>query len=87
MQFSDILETALGKSFTLTPDELEAIRQLPNRTVSLVANESIHRAGDKPSCCFVILDGIVSSSVLIEDDKRQIMSLYVRGDMPDLRTA
>lgn len=72
--------------FDLSAEEMAAVHALPNRVVKLAADERIHRAGDRPTACFVVLDGLVCSSKLIEGDKRQIMSFYVAGDMPDIRT-
>lgn len=72
--------------FDPTDEELAAIRALPSHIVKVAGDERIHRAGDWPTSCFVVLDGLVCSSKLIEGDKRQIMSFYVTGDMPDIRT-
>jgi CRP-like cAMP-binding protein len=72
--------------FRLTDEEVSALAALPSRLVALGADELLHRAGDRPSGSFVVLSGLFSSSRLIEDGKRQIMSFYVPGDMPDLRT-
>ena len=86
MPATNTLVAKLESQFHLTPEERDAIAALPSRLVMLSPDEMIHRAGDRPKDCFVVLDGMVSSSRDIEDGKRQIMSFYVRGDMPDLRT-
>jgi CRP-like cAMP-binding protein len=76
----------LGSLFDLDAHELAAISTLPSRLVQLAGDAEIHRAGDRPTSCFVVVDGLVSSSKMIEDGKRQIMSFYVPGDLPDIRT-
>lgn len=86
MPATPTLVQKLGAVFSLAPEELAAIGALPSRLVRLAGDEEIHRAGDCPTSCFVVVDGIVSSSKMIEDGKRQIMSFYVPGDMPDIRT-
>jgi CRP-like cAMP-binding protein len=86
MPATRVLVSRLESLFHLTAEERDAIAALPSRLVTLAPEQQIHRAGDRPTDCFVLLDGMVSSSRDIEDGKRQIMSFYVRGDMPDLRT-
>lgn len=80
-----LLQT-LGSFLSLEPQELAAIQALPSRLVKLGGDEEVLRAGDRPTDSFVVLDGLVSSSKMIEDGKRQIMSFYVPGDMPDIRS-
>lgn len=70
----------------LSEPELDALRALRTRVIELSRDEVLHRMGDKASHCFIVLEGIVSSSQPLEGDKRQIMAFFVPGDMPDLRT-
>ena len=86
MPATTTLVQKLGAIFHLDGRELAAISALPSRLVKLSGDEEVHRAGDRPTSCFVVVDGIVSSSKMIEDGKRQIMSFYVPGDMPDIRS-
>jgi CRP-like cAMP-binding protein len=82
-------ETLLAKlqsQFNLTVEEQAAIAAMPSTVVHVVQDQRLHAAGDRPTTCLVVLDGIVSSSRDIEDGKRQIMSFYVKGDLPDIRT-
>lgn len=82
----ETLTGTLGRQFDLTPAERAAVSALGCDLREVEAEERIHAAGDRPEACLLVLDGIVSSSRDIEDGKRQIMSFYVRGDLPDLRT-
>jgi CRP-like cAMP-binding protein len=80
------LVSKLETLFHLSQEELDAIRSLPGELRMIGPDEMVRRAGDRPSDCFVVVSGVVSSSRSIEGDKRQIMSFYVPGDMPDIRT-
>ncbi|WP_348625763.1 hypothetical protein [Mesorhizobium sp. LNHC209A00] len=42
------------------------------------------RHGDRPTHSFVILEGLVGSTKLTGERKRQITSFFVPGDIPDL---
>ncbi|WP_218014218.1 Crp/Fnr family transcriptional regulator [Rubellimicrobium roseum] len=86
MPATHALVEKLSCLFDLAPEESAALHALPSRLVRLAGDEEIHRAGDCPTSCFVVLDGLVCSSKWIEDGKRQIMSFYVAGDLPDIRT-
>jgi CRP-like cAMP-binding protein len=83
---TETLLAKLERQFDLSPEERAAVAALPSRVVPVAPDERLHAAGDRPDSCLVVLDGLISSSRDIEDGKRQIMSFYVKGDMPDLRT-
>jgi CRP-like cAMP-binding protein len=48
------------------------------------ANADILRDGDQPTLSFVVLDGLIGSTKMTGDGKRQITSVFVPGDIPDL---
>ncbi|RWO81050.1 Crp/Fnr family transcriptional regulator [Mesorhizobium sp.] len=48
------------------------------------ANADILRDGDQPTLSFVVLDGLIGSTKMTGDGKRQITSFFVPGDIPDL---
>ncbi|MDF3217286.1 Crp/Fnr family transcriptional regulator [Mesorhizobium sp. M7A.F.Ca.CA.001.09.2.1] len=48
------------------------------------ANADILRDGDQPTLSFVVLDGMIGSTKMTGDGKRQITSFFVPGDIPDL---
>jgi CRP-like cAMP-binding protein len=50
----------------------------------LKADYDIVREGDRPSQCFLILDGFVCRYKIVSDGKRQIMGFYIKGDIADL---
>jgi CRP-like cAMP-binding protein len=86
MPVASVLTAKLDAMLHLTNAEVDAIHSMPMRLVALSADEVIHRMGDRPSSCVVVVEGIVSSSQPLEGDKRQIMGFSLPGDMPDLRT-
>jgi CRP-like cAMP-binding protein len=44
------------------------------------------REGDRPTRCFVLLEGFACTSAVTGDGKRQIMAFHVPGDIPDLQS-
>jgi CRP-like cAMP-binding protein len=50
----------------------------------LVAGKSIVRRGDKPTRCFLIKDGFVSSAKSTNQGNDGITGIHIAGDMPDL---
>lgn len=86
MPATHLLLSKLERLFHLSQDERSAIVSLPSQLRAVAPEERIRSQGDRPGTCFLVLDGLVSSSRDIEGGKRQIMSFYVRGDLPDIRT-
>jgi CRP-like cAMP-binding protein len=76
------LETEL----VLTPEEREAVSALPVRPASLRADQDVVREGDKPTRSFVLLSGYACSYKVTGDGRRQVLSLHVPGEMPDLQS-
>jgi len=52
---------------------------------SLADGEYAVREGDKPSSCIVVIDGFLARQRVV-NDRNQISSFYLAGDMPDLPT-
>jgi len=59
-----------------------AITGLPCRELSLKRDSEVSRDGDT---VFVLLEGWVCGYKLLGDGQRQICSIHIAGDMPDLR--
>lgn len=74
----------LERSLALSAAERSAIGELPVRIASVASEDLIHREGDRPTACFLIVEGLVSTSKVTDAGRRQIMSFHVPGDMPDL---
>jgi CRP-like cAMP-binding protein len=71
---------------TLSGEERQAVQSLPVRVRTLDARQDIVRDGDKPSHCCLILDGWACRYKLLSQGRRQILSLHVAGDIPDLQS-
>lgn len=50
------------------------------------ADQDIVREGDRPSQCFALLDGFVSTYKTTRTGKRQVMAFHVPGDVPDIQS-
>lgn len=70
----------------LSAEEREAILGLPLRTQALQAKQDIVRDGDRPSQCCLILNGWACRYKLLGEGRRQILSLHIPGDVPDLQS-
>ena len=66
--------------------ELAALKSLPITTRSVPAGASIVKDGDRPSVCVVVVDGFVIRTKHTKDGRRQIVSIHMPGDMPDLQS-
>lgn len=74
----------LGSISTLSSEEVEAIERLPATVKVLPARQDIVREGDHPTQCCLLLDGWGCRYRLLNEGKRQILSLHIPGDVPDL---
>lgn len=72
--------------FELTFEERAALEALPMQAVQIDANQDIVREGDRPSRCFALLSGIASTYKSTRAGKRQVMTYYVPGDVPDFQS-
>jgi CRP-like cAMP-binding protein len=61
------------------------LTRIPYRVKSLADGEYAVREGDKPSSCIVVIDGFLARQRVV-NDRNQISSFYMAGDMPDLPT-
>ena len=76
----------LRNNTNLDSDDIEAIRALPIDIKELPANKAIVREGDKPSHSCLMIEGYSVRSKTTDEGKRQIMSIHIAGDIPDLQT-
>ncbi|MGQ7263151.1 Crp/Fnr family transcriptional regulator [Vreelandella sp. V005] len=70
----------------LNDEEKQAIQALSIKTVSLKADQDILKVGDHPTQCCLVVDGFICAYKLTSEGKRQILSLYIPGDIPDLES-
>jgi CRP-like cAMP-binding protein len=83
---SGLLLRKLGRIDDLTYDEKRAVLNLPMKVKVFDADVDIVRDGDRPSDCALVLSGFVCRYKILPDGKRQILGLYIPGDMPDLQS-
>jgi CRP-like cAMP-binding protein len=70
----------------LTSEEREALRALPMMVRELHADQDIVRDGDEPSQSCLVLDGFTVRYKLAGEDRRQILSFHIPGEIPDLQS-
>jgi CRP-like cAMP-binding protein len=70
----------------LSEEEKNAILRLPVTIREIGADQDILREGDRPSQCYVVLEGFQCRYKMQRDGERQIMSFHVPGDIPDLQS-
>lgn len=76
----------LKKNNRLDHDDVLAIQQLPIHSKRVAAHHRFVRDGDRPSESCLIMEGFAFRSKLTPDGNRQILSIDVPGDIPDLQS-
>jgi len=76
----------LGSIFALSGEEETALKNLPIQVAELGARQDIVHAGERPSRCFFVQDGIACSYKITGTGDREILNFHVPGDMPDLQS-
>jgi len=66
--------------------EKRAIAGIPMRLKSFEENTDLSREGEAPTECCLVIDGLVCRYKLLGAGQRQIMSLHLPGDIPDLQS-
>src|ERR1700759_3315632 len=67
------------------PDDLLALQTLPCTLRNYRVNQTVIREGDLPSACGLVGEGFCIRPKTIADGKRQILSIHLPGDLPDLQ--
>jgi CRP-like cAMP-binding protein len=80
------LITKLTVSNTLDGDDIRAIQRLPIRARNMKAREVIVRDGERPTECCLLADGFAFRSKMTADGGRQVLSLHIPGEIPDLQS-
>ncbi len=68
----------------LSGDDERAILALPARLKTFDEDNDLVREGQRPMECCLILEGLVGRYKVLGRGQRQIMSLHLPGDIPDL---
>ena len=86
--FSDFnpIVRKLETMMLLSKEERHAVDHLPLRTMVVGPHQHLLREGDRPLSSMIVLEGIVSTSKIVGDGRRQITALHVPGDIPDLQS-
>lgn len=80
-----MLLAKLERTSALDADDRAALRDLPFTIRRFGAREDIFRSGETPTYCCLVLDGWVHRYGTLGDGARQILLLYIPGDLPDLQ--
>jgi CRP-like cAMP-binding protein len=76
----------LSVSNVLATDEIQAIQNLPFREKELGVDETIFAEGGQSSECCLISEGFAFRSRTTADGARQIFSIQIPGEIPDLNS-
>ena len=68
-----------------TKAEQQALAELRPTIKVLDAQEDIVREGDRPSIVCLILEGFACRYAMVPSGRRQILSIHIPGDIPDLQ--
>jgi len=75
----------LSRAISLSEAEASLVADTPVYRRSFNRGESIVRQGDRPTNCFVVIDGLSCRDKIVVGDRRQISAINVPGDLPDLQ--
>jgi CRP-like cAMP-binding protein len=81
-----LLVGKLKSIFDLGPDEVEALRELPLEGRAIDEDSDVVREGDRPTDCCLLISGFLFRYKGLPNGSRQIVSLHVPGDIPDLQS-
>jgi len=66
-------------------EDLQALAALPFTLRHYRENQTMLRDGERPSECCLVADGFCIRSKMIADGRRQILSIHIPGDLPNLQ--
>ena len=85
---SDAINAALIKRLRtcsgITDEDLQEIQALPITVRQYPAERAVVRDGETATDCCLIVDGFCARSKTITDGKRQIFSIHIPSEIPDL---
>jgi CRP-like cAMP-binding protein len=70
----------------LTPSELDVLGSILVQIRFIDSNTNIVTTGDRPTLCCLILSGFAYRYRILASGRRQIFSVHVPGDIPDLQS-
>ena len=85
---SEVISAALVRrlrtSTAISDEDIETIRALPITVRDYPAAREVVCDGQRATDCCLIVDGFCFRSKTIADGKRQILSIHIPGEIPDL---
>jgi CRP-like cAMP-binding protein len=85
---SDAIRAALVRrlriSSSISDDDVSEIEALPISVRQFPAEAPVVRDGERATDCCLIVEGFCARSKTIANGKRQILSLHIPGEIPDL---
>jgi CRP-like cAMP-binding protein len=85
-QAADALVRKLQSQSELSEQDVQRVRELPVIVKTLGPGEPVVREGDRPNHCGLIISGLAYRCKFTDEGKRQILSLHIAGDVPDLQS-
>jgi CRP-like cAMP-binding protein len=70
----------------LTTADRGALRDFGGTVIDVAAARDIVAKGERPTTTTLVLSGLVARYKLLGDGRRQLLSFYIPGDMPDLQS-
>jgi CRP-like cAMP-binding protein len=83
---SEVFIRKLRISALLDAADIQAIERLPILTRELPAQTAICREGERPAHCCLLIAGFACRSKTLDLGKRQILSIDIAGDIPNLES-
>jgi len=83
---AEVVFKKLGAENRLAESDFEALARLPSQIRNLRPHESLVRDGDHPTHSCVLLKGFLLRSKTTEYGERQILSIHIPGEAPDLQS-
>ena len=83
------IERLINKLRVITPldaDDLKTLEHLPITLKEYSPHATIVREGERPSQCCLLVEGFICRSKTTDAGKRQILSIHIPGDIPDLQS-
>lgn len=80
----DFLMRRLSAIGDLTQEDRQSLLTLPFKRRRMSRGEEIVTEGDEATACCLVITGYVHRSKVLATGKRQIFSLHMPGDIPDL---
>jgi len=68
----------------ISDEDIAIIRALPIAIREYAREQAVVRDGERPTECCLIIEGFCARSKTLADGKRQILSLHIPGEIPDL---